>query len=142
MQLKDCKSNTLKVRINGKVIEIDLSKELSINEDIIMSQLRNSPSSYSFLMSVRDKYIKIRDSLEREKDIAYSEAYIYYKESADRMTNDMASHKANVNKKYISVYERYLEASNKANKLISACRAFESREKILTSINANLRKQQ
>ena len=33
----------LKVKFEGKPIEIDIQKELSINENIINSQLRESP---------------------------------------------------------------------------------------------------
>ena len=57
----------LKVKFEGKTIEIDIQKELSINENIINSQLRESPSSYYVLCSLRDKYIKERDALAREK---------------------------------------------------------------------------
>ena len=57
----------LKVKFEGKLIEIDIQKELSINENIINSQLRESPSSYYILCSLRDKYIKERDLLARAK---------------------------------------------------------------------------
>lgn len=57
----------LKVKFEGKLIEIDIQKELSINENIINSQLRESPSSYYILCSLRDKYIKERDLLARER---------------------------------------------------------------------------
>jgi hypothetical protein len=143
MTLKEAKINqTLEIHVGGKKVNVNLSKELAINENIINSQLKESPSSYSYLCSLRDRYIKQRDSLEREKDMAYSEAWIYYKESNDRMTNDMASHKANINRKYTSVLERYQRILYKANRLISICKAFENRERILQSINANIRKQQ
>lgn len=52
----------LKVKFEGKSIEIDIQKELSINENIINSQLRDSPSSYYILCSLRDKYIRERDA--------------------------------------------------------------------------------
>lgn len=130
----------LKVKFEGKLIEIDIQKELSINENIINSQLRESPSSYYVLASLRDKYIKERDSLAREKDEAYSAAWIYIKDSNERFNNDYVSHKANINPKYKSIYQRYLKAVDKANKFIAICRAYENRENILRTINANLRK--
>jgi hypothetical protein len=74
----------LKVKFEGKLIEIDIQKELSINENIINSQLRESPSSYYILCSLRDKYIKERDLLAREKDEAYSNAWVYYKDANGR----------------------------------------------------------
>ena len=128
----------LKVKFEGKSIEIDIQKELSINENIINSQLRDSPSSYYILCSLRDKYIRERDLLAREKEEAYSQAWIYYKDANERWNNDYVSHKAN--QKYASICERYLKAVEKANKFISICRAYESRENILRTINANLRK--
>lgn len=130
----------LKVKFEGNIITIDIAKELSINENIINSQLRESPTSYYILCSLRDKYIKERDALSREKDEAYSSAWIYIKESNERFNNDYVSHKANVSPKYKSIYQRYLKAVEKANKYISICRAYESRENILRTINANLRK--
>lgn len=130
----------LRVKFEGNIITIDIAKELSINENIINSQLRESPTSYYILCSLRDKYIRERDLLAREKEEAYSQAWIYYKDANERWNNDYVSHKANLNKKYASICERYLKAVEKANKFISICRAYESRENILRTINANLRK--
>ena len=76
--------NKLKVTFQGRELIIDLEKELSIKEDLINSQLKASPSSYYVLCSLRDKYIKRRDALAREKDATYSELWIYYKDSNPR----------------------------------------------------------
>ena len=109
----------LKVKFEGKILEIDIQKELSINENIINSQLRESPSSYYILCSIRDKYIKERDLLAREKDEAYSAAWVYYKDANERGNNEYVSHKANLNKKYSSTNERNLKAVKKTNKIIT-----------------------
>ena len=130
----------LKVKIDGQEIIIDISKELSIDENLINSQLRDSPSSYYLLCRVRDKYIKLRDSLEREKDIAYSKVWTYLKDSNERWNNEYVSHKANTNNKYVSLYDKYLRACDKANLYISICKAYEDRTNILRTLNANLRK--
>lgn len=132
----------IRVKYQGQYINIDLAKELSINESIMSTQLRDIPSSYFIFCSLRDKYIKLRDSLAREKDEAYSNAWVFYKDSNERWNNDYVSHKANTNHKYSSLYKKYLKASDKANMFISICRAYESRENILRTLNANLRKQQ
>lgn len=132
----------LRVKFEGRYIDIDIAKELSINENLINSQLKDSPSSYYILCKIRDKYIKERDSLARQKEEAYSNAWVYYKESNERWNNDYVSHKANTNKKYCSLCDRHLKVSAKANMFISICRAYESRENILRTLNANLRKQQ
>lgn len=133
--------DSLKVKFQGRQITIDLQKELAINENIINSQLKECPSSYYILCSLRDKYIKKRDELDREKDIAYSKAWTYYKEANERWSNDYVSHKANTNKAYVSAYERWLKANDKAQMFITICRAYESRTDILRTLNANLRRQ-
>ena len=130
----------LKVKMDGQEIIIDIQKELSIDENLINSQLRDSPSSYYLLCRVRDKYIKLRDSLEREKDIAYSKVWTYLKDSNERWNNEYVSHKANTNNKYVSLYDKYLKACDKANLYISVCKAYEDRTNILRTLNANLRK--
>lgn len=139
--IKTIKSDILKVRYQGKIIRINITKELSINESIINSQLKDSPSSYAFLCMLKNKYIKERDKLDREKEIAYSEAWLYYKSSDSKMNNDTANHKANTNKKYISIDNKWQKISNIAENLISICRAYENRENILRTISANLRKE-
>lgn len=139
--IKTIKSDILKVKYQGKIIRINITKELSINESIINSQLKDSPSSYAFLCMLKNKYIKERDKLDREKEIAYSEAWLYYKSSDSKMNNDTANHKANTNKKYISIYNKWQKISNIAENLISICRAYENRENILRTISVNLRKE-
>ena len=132
--------NKLNVKFQGKDLEIDLNKELKINEDIINSQLCDSPSSYYVLCSLRDKYIKERNALEREKDEAYSQLWVYYKDANERWNNDYVTNKVISSKKYSSIYERYLKAEARASQFISLCKAYESRTDILRTINANLRR--
>lgn len=140
-KISEIRDDIISVKYKGKLVTINITKELSIDENIINSQLKNIPSSYAFLCLLRDNLIKKRDTLEREKNIAYSKAWLFYKESDNRLNNDTANHKAMVNPKYLSIEERYLKAVHKANKLISICRAYESRERILQTLSANIRKQ-
>lgn len=140
-KISEIRDDVISVKYKGKLVTINIIKELSIDENIINSQLKNIPSSYAFLCLLRDNLIKKRDALEREKNIAYSKAWLFYKESDNRLNNDTANHKAMVNPKYLSVEERYLKAVHKANKLISICRAYESRERIIQTLSANIRKQ-
>lgn len=140
-KISEIRDDIISVKYKGKIVTINITKELSIDENIINSQLKNIPSIYAFLCLLRDNLIKKRDALEREKNIAYSKAWLFYKESDNRLNNDTANHKAMVNPKYLSVEERYLKAVHKANKLISICRAYESRERIIQTLSANIRKQ-
>lgn len=140
-KISEIRDDIISVKYKGKLVTINITKELSIDENIINSQLKNIPSSYAFLCLLRDNLIKKRDTLEREKNIAYSKAWLFYKESDNRLNNDTANHKAMVNPKYLSIEERYLKAVHKSNKLISICRAYESRERIIQTLSANIRKQ-
>ena len=140
-KISEIRDDVISVKYKGKLVTINITKELSIDENIINSQLKNIPSSYAFLCLLRDNLIKKRDTLEREKNIAYSKAWLFYKESDNRLNNDTANHKAMVNPKYLSIEERYLKAVHKANTLISICRAYESRERIIQTLSANIRKQ-
>lgn len=141
-KLSQIPKEILRIKHNGKVYNIDLNYELRVDENIIDGMLRKSPSNYALLTLVRDKLIYKRDKLEKEKDKAYSKAWLYYKESSSKMSNETASHKAEMNQAYQGCLERYNKASYEANKLISICRAYENRENILRTISANLRKQQ
>lgn len=140
-KISEIRDDIISVKYKGKIVTINITKELSIDENIINSQLKNIPSSYAFLCLLRDNLIKKRDTLEREKNIAYSKAWLFYKESDNRLNNDTANHKAMANPKYLSIEERYLKAVHKANKLISICKAYESRERIIQTLSANIRKQ-
>lgn len=135
------KDDSFSFLYNGKKYEVDLTKELKIDEATINTQLKDLPSNYLFLCLQRDKAIQQRDKLERERDEAYSKAWIFYKDADSRMNNEMVSHKASTNQKYISLNKSYQKAAYKANKLISICKAYESRERILQTLSANLRKQ-
>lgn len=133
--------NSLVVRYQGKKINIDIQKELSINPNKLDSQLREVPSSYYILCNLRDKYIRKRDTLARQKDEAYSKAWVYYKDSNPSWNNDYVSNKANTNNKYVSLYNRYLKSVEKAAKFIAICKAYESKENIMRTLSANLRRQ-
>lgn len=139
--MKDIKIKPIKVKFQGKVLKIDIQKELSINENLMTSQLKDSPSSYYILCSIRDKYIKERDSLAREKEDTYATQWVYFKDSNERWNNDYVSNKVLSSKKYRSVCDRYLEVAAKAAEFISICQAYSNREQILRTLNANIRKQ-
>ena len=123
VRLSQIKKNTLKILFQGKTYEIDLDQELMIDENLVNQSLRK------------------RDRLEKAKDQAYSKAWLYYKESGN-INNDAAAHKAENNQAYQGALKRYMKAEYNASKFISICKAYESRENILRTISANLRKQQ
>lgn len=139
-KLSQISKNILKITYRGKVYKIDLDKELSIDENMVNQSLRKSPSNYALLTMVRDRLVFKRDKLEKEKDQAYSKAWLYYKESGN-VNNETATHKAESNKAYQGALKRWLRADYEATRIISICKAYENRENILRTISANIRKQ-
>lgn len=137
----DVDISPLKVKYQGKVITIDIQKELTIDRNKLESQLREVPSSYYILCSVRNTYIRRRDSLARERDEAYSKVWTYLKDANPTWNNDYVSNKANSNHKYVSLSNKYLKAAEKAAMLIDLCKAYESKEGILRTLSANQRRQ-
>ena len=137
----DVDISPLKVKYQGNVITIDIQKELTIDRNKLESQLREVPSSYYILCSVRNTYIRRRDSLARERDEAYSKAWTYLKDANPTWNNDYVSNKANSNHKYVSLSNKYLKAAEKAAMLIDLCKAYESKEGILRTLSANQRRQ-
>lgn len=142
VRIKEVSNDKILVKYKGKEISIDITKELQIDENTLNSQLRDIPSNYAFLCLLRDEAIKKRDRLERERDFAFSKVWVYFKETDAKMSNDLATHKATSNAKFQSLDKKFLKAQDKANRLISICKAYESRERILQTISANTRKQQ
>lgn len=67
-KISEIKDDIISFKYKGKLVTINISRELEINENIINSQLKNIPSNYAFLCLLRDKIIKRRDKLEKEKD--------------------------------------------------------------------------
>jgi len=134
------KNDELVIFYKGKKVTINITSELSIDENMINTQLKRSPSNYAFLCLIRDRYIFKRDKLNREKEKAFANSWIFFKESGN-INNDQAEKKASIHPKYQSLCERFDKLNYKANVLISICRAYESRERIMQTLSANIRKQ-
>lgn len=139
-RLKDLNLKPLKIRIDGQYYTIDLKKELEINMDNLESQLIEASFNYAILCRARDYLIKKKDLLGREKEEAYSKAWLFYKDTNERWNNDYVSNKANTNSKYVSLCERHIKACERANTLITACTAYKDRLDVLRTLNANFRK--
>lgn len=131
----------ISITYKGRRYRINITKELQINENIINNQLKELPSNYAFLQLLRDYYVNKRNKLQKEMETSYHNAWVYYKESGS-ISNDLAEHKAASNAKYLSICKRYEKINYKTTKLFSVCKAYETRERIIQSLNANLRKQQ
>lgn len=47
-KISEIRDDVISVKYKGKLVTINITKELSIDENIINSQLKNIPSSYAF----------------------------------------------------------------------------------------------
>lgn len=139
VKINQIKDDVLEIKYHGKKVKINITEELQIKESIINSQLKESPSSYAFLCTLKDRAVKDRDKLEREKDRIFSELWLFFKNSNSKLSNEYATHQATKNKKFTMAEDKYLKASYRASRLISICRAYEAREAVLRSLNANIR---
>lgn len=141
-KINQVKDDILRVKYHGQLIEINLTRELSLDESIINSQLRELPSNYLFLCLLRDQAIRTRDKYESMMNEALDKAWVYFKDADPKMTNDAATKRASTTNKFTSIRDKYLKAAAKAAKLSSICRAYEARERIIQTLAANIRKQQ
>lgn len=139
-RLKDLSLKELKIILNGKSYELDIKKEMEIDMDNLESQLIEASYNYTVLCRTRDLLIKKKDLLGREKEEAYSQAWLFYKDTNERWNNDYVSNKANTNSRYKSLCKRYIKALSRANTLISICNAYKDRLDVLRTLNANFRK--
>ena len=141
-RISQVKDDIIEVTYKGKKIVINVTEELMIDDNTINRQLTQLPSNYAFLCLLRDEAIHKRDIMEAKMNQVYSEVWLYYKNADSRSTNDTASKRADSNQKYLSIQKKYLKALDKANRLSSICRAYESRERLIQTLASNLRKQQ
>lgn len=138
---KETSLNILEVKIKGKKFNIDLTTELSISETRLNQAIVENPSVFVFLSQLKNEAIAKRDELERQKDIIFSKVYIATIESNPRATKELANHKANVSTKYQVANKEFLAEKERADKLISICRAFEMKAQLLQTLSSNLRKE-
>lgn len=141
-KLNDIKKHvSVTFEYDGEQYTLDISKELSINTNLLNDSLKNSPSSYAFLCLVRDTYLKKKETLERERDLSYAQIWIYFKEAYPKWNNEFTNQKTISSSKYQSICKELESITYIYDTISSICKAFESRERILQTLSANLRKQ-
>lgn len=140
--IKAIRDDYLKVIYKEKEYNLNISEELKIDPNTINSLLQDSPANYAFLCLLRDEQNALRLKLEQEVEFTYAQIWAFYKESSAKTTNEMARSKTLVNPKYNKALNKCQEITNLYNKLCSICKAYESRERIMQTLSANIRKQQ
>lgn len=134
----------VKIRYGDETFKFNLYLETKIDIDSLDRELKEQPSSYSFLIMLHKKLIKVKAVKEALKDRAYAKAFVLYKTSIDDSTNrtmskEVAKEKAQINKAFIKAQDEHIQAVHDCN-IIEACvRAFEQRKDILQTLSANHR---
>jgi len=134
------------ITYGGKRYRFNLYEELQVKDKSINSQLKSSPSSYSFLTQLRSHIIYELDLLEAAKVRTYNRLYKGYKGKKSKATgrlnsDDLAKALAESSKEYKHAVHAYLKMKFDKNQLDNACKAFESRAFLIQTLSANLRKE-
>ena len=80
--------NKVKVVFEGRRLEIDIEKELCMNEKLLNCEVKDWGCSYYIVGWLRDKYIKERDGLGREKEEGYCGGWVFIKDWNERLNNE------------------------------------------------------
>lgn len=125
---------------NSKTYIIDLYKELNINSKQLEEQLKSNPYYYAMICKLKNQAIRERDKLEKERDEIFSKIYITAYENGTKVTKELANHKANISAKYQMACDKYLEAKEVADNLISISIAFEMKSRLIQTVSSNHRR--
>ena len=134
----------VKIGYGNETFKFNLYNETRIDVDSLNKELNDQPSSYSFLLMLHKKLIKVKSTKEVLKDRAYAKAFVLHKTSIDESTNrtmskEVAKEKAQINKEFMDSQEELIQAIHDCN-IIEACvKAFEQRKDILQTLSANHR---
>ncbi len=136
----------IKIRYGEEVFKFNLYKETKIDVDSLDRELKEQPSSYSFLTMLHKKLIKVKATKEALKDRAFARAYVLHKTAIDDSTGratskEVAKEKAQINKNFIKSQDEFIQATHDCNIIDSCVRAFEQRKDILQTLSANHRKE-
>lgn len=142
------KSSLMKYDITygGKRYRFNLFEELQVRDKSINSELKSSPSSYSFLTQLRSHIIYELDLLEAAKVRTLNRLYKRYKGEKSKSTgrpnsDDLAWALAEASKEYKEAVHKYLKMKFDKSQLDNAVKGFETRAFLIQTLSANIRKE-
>jgi len=129
---------------NGEKFGFNLFKEIEINDVKITRELRDQPSSYSFLTVLHKSLIKKLGEAKIKEKKAYASAYIKAKrqinpETSRPNSDDLAKQKAELAPDYLLAQQKVIDIQYNTNRIEAAVKAFEQRASILQTLSANRR---
>jgi len=137
----------IKVILKDKEFEIDLTKQLRIDENKLMDAMKTQAINFGFIATCCELAMAKKDRLEQELENTRAAVYFKlkgggYEEKYEGKDTERALNNAVVlDEDVISAEENLREAKEQVGLLFAAKAAMEQRRTMLMSINANQRKE-
>lgn len=128
----------------------NLANELKIDEVTVNRELKNQPTSYSFICMLHEKLIHRFELLENLVEKRYNQLYVkyksdtrttYYTENGKFPSDDLCKAMCIKNKDYQNLIKKMLTIKNQRDIIKTAVRGFEQRSFLIQTLSANIRKQ-
>lgn len=135
----------ISITYGDELFDFNLYAEVVVNENKINDEIKNQPSSYSFLGMLHKKLLRKAKDAEKEKEKTYAIMFIKFKKEIDEQTgrpvaNDLAKEKAIASSRYQKSVEDHIEAEHQTNILEVCVKSFEQRSALIQTLSANIRK--
>jgi hypothetical protein len=137
----------IRVILKDKEFNIDLTKQLRIDENKLMDAMKTQAINFGFIATCCELAMAKKDRLEQELENTRAAVYFKlkggdYKEKYEGKDTERALNNAVVlDEQVITAEENLREAKEQVGLLFAAKAAMEQRRTMLMSINANQRKE-
>lgn len=136
----------LKLTFKGKQYEFNMYEELAIKEINLDKDIKEHPSSYFFLRTLRTNLEALKKQLEADRKRKYNKAYKLAKagkgENGRPKSDDLCKAIAESSESYKGATKEAIEAERSWNMINDAVIAFEEKKALIQTLSANLRKTQ
>lgn len=121
----------------GQYVEYDLTQELKVNEDNLLTEMLEQPSKYIYWSSILERIKFYQEGVELELELKVAEldpeARGYLKQQGEKPTKDMVDAYVKRQESYIEIRKRmalYEHISGRMNRIV---KSFEQRKDMLQS---------
>lgn len=134
----------LKLTYKGKDYKFNMFEELAIKEINLDKDIKEHPSSYFFLRTLRTNLEALKKQLEANRKRVYNKAYKLAKAKTGAngrpMTDDLCKAVAESSDLYKAATKEAIEAERNWGMINDAVIAFEEKKALIQTLSANLRK--
>ena len=140
----------IRIKFGNEVFKFNLFEECKVDEADLETELKDLPSSYSYLIMLHRKLISNLKVLEDEKKKVEARRYIHYATSTESIYYSthgrlppvrLAEAFTENDKHYKDICSRVLQASEDTATIEAAVRSFEVKKDLVQTLSANLRKE-